>query len=169
VDDRTSDQQLEDVLPLIYDELHLLARRMHAERGLSVHATSVVHEAFLKLSRSDRLRWSSRAHFLALAAKAMRHVLVDRARRRSADKRGGGWERVTLAGIGAEDNGIDVVDLARALDDLADIDPRGAEIVEMRFLAGMTMKEIADVTGRSVRSCERDWRAARAWMVDRLG
>jgi RNA polymerase sigma-70 factor, ECF subfamily len=162
------DDPVEAVLPLVYDELHALARRMHGERGLSLHATSVVHEAFLRLSKNDRLQWRSRAHFLAIAAKAMRHVLSDRARRRGALRRGGGWEQVTLEGVGAASRVVDLVELSTALDELAQLDPRGAATLEMRLLAGMTIAEIAQVTGRSARTVERDWRAARAWMVDRL-
>lgn len=159
---------LAEVLPLIYDELHALSGRMHAERGLSVHATSVVHETFLKLTASEKLRWTSRAHFLAIAAKAMRHILADRARSRGRAKRGGGWQRVPLENLAVGDHTVDVVALDQALVALREVDARGADVLEMRLLAGMTREEVSEVTGRSVRSIARDWRAARAWLLSEL-
>lgn len=162
------DDDIERVLPLIYDELHVLSGRMHAERGLSVHATSVVHEAFLKLTRSERLTWTDRAHFLAIAAKAMRHVLADRAKHRGRQKRGGDWERVDLEQVSVGPQTVDLVVLNDLLTQLRDLDDASADVAEMRLLAGMTHAEIAKVAGRSVRAVERDWRTARAWLVVRL-
>lgn len=155
-------------LPLVYDELHRLSLQMQRGRHASVHATSVVHEAFLKLSKAEQVAWGSRAHFLAIAAKAMREVLVDRARHRGAQKRGGDWEQVTLDGVSSERRVVDLVALTRALDDLEELDPRGADVAQMRLLGGMTINEIAEVTGQSVRTTERDWRTARAWLVTQL-
>ena len=163
-----SDDEVQAVLPLVYDELRGLARRMQQERHGDLNATSVVHEAFLRLSGNEHLQWRSRAHFRAIAAKAMRCVLADRARRRHAAKRGGDWERVTLAGVGASSDPVDALALNRALDALTEVDPDLASLVEMRFLAGMTVAEVSEITGRSRRSVERDWRVARAWLVDAL-
>ncbi len=162
------ENQVAGVMPLVYDELRRLALRMHRERNVSVHATSVVHETFLKLDASEAVAWRSRGHFLAIAAKAMRHILADRARRRHAGKRGAGWQQVTLDGVHGEADVADLRVLAEALDQLAALDARGAEVAEMRLLAGMTIAEIAAVTDSSERTVERDWRAARAWLHDRL-
>lgn len=159
---------VEAMLPLVYDHLRIIARRIHRERGESVHATSVVHETFLKLAHSEAAQWESRAHFLALAAKAMRQVVADRARARKTAKRGGDLQHLTLTGIGTEPRVLDIVSLNRALTDLSALDPRGAEVAEMKLLAGMTLEEMALATGRSERTVRRDWRGARAWLVDRL-
>jgi RNA polymerase sigma-70 factor (ECF subfamily) len=160
---------LDLVMAAVYDHLRLLARRMHAERGAqpSVRPTSLVHEAYERLARQPAL-WRSQGHFAATAARAMRQILADRARRRGADKRGGGWERVTLSGVGEPDRQIDLFELDQALTELARMAPRACDVVQLRFFGGMTSEEIADVLEVNVRTVERDWRAARAWMASRL-
>lgn len=165
-----------DYIPTMVDEA-VYAQLKNAARVLlqnrsgdaSVTPTSLAHDAYLRLTASERASWRSEAHFRAAAATAMRHILVDRARRRGADKRGGGWARVTLTGLAETPVDVDIVALSAALDELAELDPRGAEIVQMRFLSGMTVDEIATVLGVSSRTVERSWRAARAWLLLTLG
>ncbi|MEM6328147.1 MAG: ECF-type sigma factor [Bacteroidota bacterium] len=144
-----------------YDELRRLAGRVRLGRASeTLNTTALVHEAYLKLA--DGVPAESRAHFLALAAKAMRHILVDEARRRSADKRGGGAERIelreTLHGTMPE---TDLLGLDRALDRLAAVDERAARVVECRFFGGLTVEETAAALDLSPRTVERSWRAAR--------
>jgi RNA polymerase sigma factor (TIGR02999 family) len=156
---------LERLVPLVYEDLRRLARsqlgREHGERTLN--ATALVHEAYLKLGRSA-LAAEDRAHFLAIAARAMRQVLVDHARERKAAKRGGGgWERTTLtdgAWVGTFEPD-EMLALERALEAL---DPRQRQVVEFRFFGGMEDQEIATVLGVSERTVHRDWVKARAWL-----
>lgn len=165
------DQRLEGLLADIYDELRSVAghlRRRHGA-GDSVRATSLVHEAWLRLAGSTP-DLQSPQHLAALAARVMRNVLVDRARAATADKRGGGWDHVALSDVpGESDDVVDIVALDAALTELAAFDARGAEIVQLRFFGGLSPEEVADVLGISRRTAERDWRAARAWLADRLG
>lgn len=160
---------LDRLLPLVYDELRGLAeRQLSRERaGHTLGATGLVHEAYVKLAAGGTGDASDRAHFLAIAARAMRQVLVDYARRRMAVKRGGGWERTTLgAGQAAvEFNLEEMLALDRALDEL---EPRQREIVEYRFFAGLEEHEIATVLGISERTVRRDWVKARAWLYRSL-
>ncbi|MGH7579464.1 MAG: ECF-type sigma factor [Gemmatimonadales bacterium] len=164
-------EALERVLPLVYDDLRRLARRQlgreYGERTLN--ATALVHEAYLKLAGSGTLAAGDRAHFLAIASRAMRQVLVDHARERRAAKRGGGeWERTTLtdrAWVG-EFQPDDVLILEEAM---AELDPRQRQVVEYRFFGGMEEREIAEVLGISERTVHRDWVKARAWLYRRLG
>ncbi len=154
----------------VYHQLKNAARILLQSRrnDQSLTPTSLVHDAYLRLTATERAGWRSEAHFRAAAATSMRHILVDRARRRAADKHGGGWARVTLTGLGDGAMDVGVVALSEALDSLAELDPRGAEIVQMRFLAGMTNEQISEVLEVSIRTVERDWRAARAWLLDAL-
>lgn len=165
------DEYLPDMVDAaVYQQLKNAARALLQVRraDMSLTPTSLVHDAYVRLTGSERSRWRSEAHFRAAAATSMRHILVDRARRRATDKHGGGWARVTLTGLGDDPMDVGVVALSDALDQLAAFDPRGAEIVQMRFLAGMSNEEIASVLELSVRTVERDWRAARAWLLDTL-
>ncbi len=154
--------------PEIYAALRDLAGRYWRRHGVghTLEPTSLVHEAWLKLD--DPSAYRSREHFLAVAARAMRQVLVDRARARGADKRGAGWERVTLASVGQPEGAADLLALDQALSALAELDPRGAEIVQMRFFGGMSVPEVAAALDVSTRTVEQDWRLARAWLVARL-
>lgn len=158
----------DDLDPRVYAALRDLAARYWARFGAghTLEPTSLVHEAWMKIG--DEQGFSSREHYLAVAARAMRQVLVDRARARAADKRGGGWERITLANVGQDGDEVDVIAIDEALVALAAIDPRGAEIVQMRFFGGMTVPEVAAALDVSVRTVELDWRTARAWLVSRL-
>jgi RNA polymerase sigma factor (TIGR02999 family) len=159
----------ERLLPLVYAELRALAGSYFRGAG-AVHTlqpTALVHEAFIKLTGHVDGPWESRAHFLAVAAKAMRQVLANHAAKRRALKRGGGASRVTLTGVltPSEDEArIDLIDLDAALSKLDELSPRQARIVEMRFLTGLGVDEIAHVLGISARTVERDWCMARAFL-----
>lgn len=159
----------DDLLPLVYDHLRALAARMQRPGAHpTLRPTELVHEAFLKLD-AHRDRFESRAHFLAVAAKAMRQILIDRARRARADKRGGGGlVRTTLSGVGAEDAPIDLVDLEDALAALEAVDPRGANIVELRYLGGLSVTETAELLGMSRSAVQASWRLSRAFLLARL-
>ena len=156
-----------------YEDLRLIARR-HLRRlkpGHTLNTTAIVHEAYLKIAGSPGSRWSDRGHFLALASTAMRQLLLDHARRRRAEKRGGGAVRVTLEdGMALADGGRapDVLALDAALRDLSEFDTMLGKVVECRFFAGMTIEETAAALGRSTRSVERDWTRARAYLYQAL-
>jgi len=159
---------LDRLLPLVYDELRRVAElQLRRERaGHTLQPTALVHEAYLKLAGGD-LPVSSRAHFLAIAARAMRQALVDHARRRSRAKRGGGQRPVTLTAAGwAEEMDLDeLLALDAALEEL---DPRQRQVVECRFFAGMSEAEIGSVLSVTSRTVRRDWVKARAWLYSRL-
>lgn len=162
------------VYALLYGPLRdLAARAMRGERGShTLQATALVHESYVRLVGGAPVEWRGRAHFLALAARVMRQVLVDHARARRRAKRGGGLERVTLTGALAAapgGDGYDALDLERALERLAAAHPDQARVVEMRFFGGMTHEEIAEVAGVATRTVERHWRFARAWLLAALG
>lgn len=159
---------------VVYEELRREARRILGRHppGHSVTPSVLVHDAYIRLSSSGgTTAFANELHFRAAASLAMRHVLVDRARRRNAHKRGRGWTRVTLLGAGVSSTelvDVDLIALADAIEQLLQIDPEGANIVQMRFFGELTNEEIAEATGASLRSVERSWRAARAWLLDRL-
>lgn len=156
------------LVALLYEELRALAGAQYRGRAnVAAQPTSLVHEAWLKLRGAE---WNDREHFLAIASTAMRQILADRARRQRADKRGGGWERVTLAGVratGAEDV-VDVIALDDALARLEALDPRQARIVVLRIFAGLQVPEIAVALGVSESTVEKEWRRARAWLAATL-
>jgi RNA polymerase sigma factor (TIGR02999 family) len=153
---------------LIYDELHATADAyMSRERaGHTLQPTALVHEAYLKLVEGPSVAWQGRSHFLGIAARVMRQILIDHARRKGAAKRGGSLERVTLDESGLVDgrSGLDLLDLHQALDRFAALDDRAARVVEMRVFGGMTAAESADVLGVSSRTVEHDWSVARLWL-----
>lgn len=159
---------LDRLVPLVYEELRALAKReLNREQpGHTLHATGLVHEAYLKLAGGG-MPASDRAHFLAIASRAMRQVLVDHARRRKAAKRGGEMVRTTLGDSGAsvEFRPDELIALDAALEKL---DPRQRQVVEFRFFAGMEEKEIAEVLGVSDRTVRREWVKARAWLYRAL-
>jgi RNA polymerase sigma factor (TIGR02999 family) len=161
-------QALDQIYPLVYDELRVAARRALAREreGLTLQATELVHEAFFKLVGADGVQWQGRAHFIAIASRAIRQILVDHARRVRAEKRGGGAEHVTL---GDADASLTVpAEEMLALDDalarLGDMEPRLRTVVEYRFFGGLSEREIAEVLGVSERTVQRDWIKARAWL-----
>jgi RNA polymerase sigma factor (TIGR02999 family) len=160
-------------MPLVYDELHRMAERQMSGQpvGHTLSATALVHESYLKLVRQSARAWKDRAHFLAVAAVAMRHVLVNHAERRKADKRGGGRLPATLDEGFLGDDGARVDDLLaldRALDRLDALSPRQRAVVECRFFGGLTWEEIAEAVEVSVPTVRRDWRVARAWLAREL-
>jgi RNA polymerase sigma factor (TIGR02999 family) len=175
--ERGDGKALRRVVSLIYDDLKQLARRQRrfvgAPAGETLNTTGLVHEAFVKLVDRSSVRWENRAHFLNLAARAMRQILVDTARERSARKRGGGMRAETLRleeAAGAVLPQLDtVLEVDAALKRLAAIDGRLVRLVECRYFAGLTDDEIATALGISRRTVQRDWSRARAWLLDTMG
>jgi len=152
---------------LVYDELRALASTyLRGPHDPILQTTALVHEAYVRLLGRSDIDWQSRAHFFAVAAKAMRQTLASHARAIRTDKRGGGWRRVTLSEAVDADTGpdLDLLVLDDVLTRLASLDPRQARIVELRVLTGMTVREIAHVLSVSESTIEREWRAARAWL-----
>lgn len=156
------------LLPLIQDELRRLAHAMlrHERPGQTVQTTVLIDDAFLRLIRQRSVQWQSRAHFYALAAQAIRRILVDHARRRKAVKRGGDWHRISLTHAGplAPDSDVDLLALEEALERLARLDARQAKVVELRFFGALSVEETASVLDVSPRTVEADWHMARAWL-----
>ncbi len=157
-----------ELLPLVYEQLRALAAsHMRNERpGHTLPPTALVHEVYLRLVREERASWRDRAHFFAVAATAMRRILVNHARDRKRLKRGGDRTRQPLDELADrfEERSGDLGELDAALERLRTLHARQAEIVELRFFAGLGSEQIAELTGRSTRSVERDWAAARAWL-----
>lgn len=156
-----------DLMPLIYRELHAIAERhMRRERkDHTLQATVLVHEAFLQLAGTDRIDWQNRAHFFALASRAMRRVLIDYARAANAEKRPGAHQQIELdPAMQAAEAPVDMLALHEALERLESWDARQGQIVEMRFFAGLSFEEIAEVLGISERTAKRDWTMAKAWL-----
>jgi RNA polymerase sigma factor (TIGR02999 family) len=167
--DRDADRRLID---LVHDELQRLAGHMMGKERSdhTLQPTALVNEAYLRLF-DQRVEWVGREHYLAHAATIMRRILTDHARGRGRAKRGAGWNRVTVGVLdraGRADE-VDLVDLDAALDDLTGLAPRQARIVELRFLAGMTVEEVAATLDLSRSTIEAEWRMARAWLRRRLG
>jgi RNA polymerase sigma factor (TIGR02999 family) len=167
------ERAFERLLPLVYDELYRMARRYLAgERSnVSLQPTALVNEVCIRLLGWDRARWQNRGHFLGVSAQMMRRVLVDIARRRRADRRGGaGAVRVPLDGIdvAANEPDADLVAVNEALEKLAAEDPRKARVVELRFFGGLSMEETAQTLGVSLRTAHNDWAFARAWLYRAL-
>ncbi len=161
-------QALDHVLPFVYDRLRGIARReLHAERtGHTLSATALVHEAYLKLVRLERITWQGRAHFFAACATEMRRILISYARQKKADKRGAGAKHVSLenALVAAQTRPAELLALDEALTRLAALNQRQARVVECRFYAGMDVEETAEALGLSPSTVKRDWTAARAWL-----
>ena len=159
---------LSRVLPAVYDELRKLARRyMARERAVqTLQATALVNEAYLKLMKEKEHVWQNRAHFCAIAAHAMREILVERARARAASKRGGSRVRVSFENAVAarEESSIDILALHESLDRLFRLDPQLARVVELRFFGGLTVEEAAEILGTSSATIKRSWSMAKAWL-----
>jgi RNA polymerase sigma factor (TIGR02999 family) len=163
---------LERLMPLVYDELHHIARRhLQAEDpDHTLQSTALVHEAYLRLVDQDRVQWQNRAHFFGVAAQLIRRILLDHARRRHAAKRGGGATILCLDEglVALQQREVDLVALDEALNRLAELDPQQAHVVELRFFAGLTIVETAESLGVSRATVQRDWVTAKAWLFDRL-
>ena len=158
----------EELLPLVYAELRRLAAQKLAQEkpGQTLQATALVHEAYIRLVGSDNQQWDGRGHFFAAAAEAMRRILVESARRKQRVKRGGGHRQLDLqqVDLAVDSPPVDVVALDEALTKLAAEDPRIADVVKLRFFAGLTIEQAARVVGVSLRTAERYWTYARAWL-----
>lgn len=165
-------QAIEQLVPLIYNELRQLAHRcLYRERpGHTLQTTALVHEAYVKLIDQKDTRWQNRAHFFAIAAQAMRRILVDNARRHTAAKRGGVAENLPLdeaANVSLQPDPI-LLPLNEALNELAEIDPQQSQIVELRYFGGLTIEETAEVMKLSKDTVKSDWAMARAWLRQEL-
>jgi RNA polymerase sigma factor (TIGR02999 family) len=167
-----SEKARDEVVLIVYQELKSLAHHyLSQERpDHTLQTTALVHELYLKLCSSGPVDWQDRPHFLAVAARQLRHILIDYARTAARQKRGGGRVRVTLADLPdpATPREEEVISLDDALTRLEGLAARSAQVVEMRFFAGMTEKEIAEVTGTSVATVKRDWDFARSWLITQL-
>jgi RNA polymerase sigma factor (TIGR02999 family) len=156
---------LDALVPIVYRELRAIARRqLDAPRGAAtLSPTALVHEAYLKLAGDPQRSWRDRAHFMALAAVAMRQILIDRARARATLKRGGGLAQVTLdeGALAGEEQPESLLAVDEALKELAALAPRLARVVELRFYGGLTEEEIAEIMGVTTRTVQRDWSKAR--------
>lgn len=162
----------EALIPLVYDEMRRIAASyLRNERsGHTLQPTALAHEACLRLIDQRSVSWQNRAHFLGIAAQAMRRILADHARRHGALKRGGGAQRVALEDqeIAASPRGVEIQELDTALEDLARLEPRQARVVELRFFGGLSIEEAAEVLGVSPATVKRDWLVARAWLFREL-
>src|SRR5262245_11535199 len=162
-----------ELLPLVYDELRKLAaaRMTNEAAGHTLQPTALVHEAWLRLTHDEpNTQFANRAHFFAAAAEAMRRILVDHARRKATGKRGGGWERHNLdkVEIAADADDDTLLLLNESLEKLAKEEPTAAEIVKLRFFAGLTLEEAGQVLGFTERTAKRHWAYARAWLYDAM-
>lgn len=159
---------LREIMPLIYDELHRMAeRRLQSERrDLTINATDLVHEAYLKLIKFDRIEWQNSRQFFAIASRVMRNILVDYAVKRKCEKRGGSRKRITLNNeeLAIETELTDILAVHHALERLASLDSRMEQVVECRYFGGLTIEETAQALGVSVPTVNRDWNMARAWL-----
>jgi RNA polymerase sigma factor (TIGR02999 family) len=163
---------LDRLIPLVHDELRRVARS-HLQRehpGHTLQATALVHEVYLRLVDVDRMTLNNRTHFFAMAARLMRQILVDHARRKRADKRGGGVTMMSLDEVSpvSQTSIVDVLALDQALDALSSRDERQCRVVELRFFAGLSIDEAAEALGVSAATVEREWAMAKAWLYHRL-
>jgi len=163
---------LDRLMPLVYGELRKIAasylRRERKDHTLQ--PTALVHEAYLRLTNQRDMAWQNRAHFYGIAAQMMRRILVDHARKRQAAKRDASAWKVATAEVGdGAESAPELLALDRALEELAQIDPQQAKIVELRFFGGLTVEETAEVAGISPRTVKREWRTAKAWLRREIG
>ena len=163
---------LDDLYPLVYDELHRLARRyMSRERkGHTLQTTALINEAYVRLVDQRNVQWANRSHFFAISAQIMRRILIDHARRQTYAKRGGGARQVSLeeTAIVIQDDLSEFVRLDEALKSLAELDPRRSQVVELKYFGGLNNDEIAGVLKISKNTVIRDWNMARAWLYRQL-
>lgn len=167
-----NEQAFDRLFPLVYDHLRDIARHQLAgeRQGHTLRKTSLVHEVYIKLIDQTRIEWHDRAHFFAIAARAMRQILVDHARKRAAQKRGGKQQHITLdeETLDMDNHAEELLELNDLIDRLAEFDERKSKVVEMRFFAGMTIREIAELLDVSTRTVDRDWLKARGWIYQEL-
>ena len=177
---RGESDALDRLLPLVYDELRRVASRQLGREatGHTLDTTALVHETYLRIVDQNRVEWADRAHFFAIAARAMRRVLLDHARRHHARKRGGGilpstLEELTPGGstgdADADDRAETLIALDEALDELTTVDARLSRVVECRFFGGLTEEETAEALGVTARTVRRDWVKAKAWLAQAMG
>lgn len=159
-------------MPLVYGELHLMARRYMEQQpsGHTLQTTALIHETYLRLIGQREIRWENRAHFFGVAAKAMRHILVDYTRARQTAKRGGGVRAISSdeAAYVSEERAGELVALDDALEELAQLSPRQSQIVELRYFGGLSVAETAEALNISPDTVTRDWNQARAWLYRAL-
>jgi len=163
---------VEELLPLVYEELRVLAAQKMAQEkpGQTLQATALVHEAYIRLLGSEAQNWNSRTHFFAAAAEAMRRILVDSARRKKSLKHGGKHQRVNLEGgvLAIEGPSEDIVALDEALGELEESDKVKADLIKLRYFAGLTLEQAAEALDLSLTTAKRHWRYARAWLYNRI-
>lgn len=163
---------LDELYPLVYDELHRLARRyMSRERkGHTLQTTALINEAYVRLVDQKNVQWANRSHFFAISAQIMRRILIDHARRHAYAKRGGGAQQVSLdeAAVVTSGIGSELIRLDEALQALAKLDQRRCHVVELRYFGGLSNEEIAGVLNVSENTVTRDWNMARAWLYQQL-
>jgi len=163
---------LDRLTPLVYDELRRIAHRyVQREReGHTLQTTALVNEAYLRLAGQQKVAWQNRAHFFAVTAQVMRHILIDHARRRRYTKHGGEIQQVSIedASVMAEQRAADLIALDEALVELAKLDPRKSRVVELRYFGGLSLEETAEVVDVSLMTVRRDWRAAKAWLYKKV-
>ncbi len=161
-------QAVDELLPLVYNELRVIARaRMAGEKpGLTLQPTALVHEAYLRLVGAEELHWENRAHFFGAAAEAMRRILIERARRYARLRHGGGQQRVPLSVAEAKEaeQAEEILALDESLRRLEEIDPAMGQVVKLRFFGGLTVEQTAQAMGTAPRTVDRHWAAARAWL-----
>ncbi|PWT88720.1 MAG: RNA polymerase subunit sigma-70 [Acidobacteria bacterium] len=165
-------EALNKLIPLVHHELHrIAARHMRKERrGHTLQTTALLNEAYEKLVDHKGMQWENRAHFFAIAAQIMRRILINHARKRLRIKRGGTRQKVSLDDIAlvSEPRAAELISLDAALNELASFDPQKSRIVEMKFFGGLSMEEIAEIEQVSIRTIERQWRTAKAWLYDAI-
>lgn len=163
---------LEQLMPLVYGELHRMAKRyMHSQpSGHTFQTTELIHEAYLKLAEHRDKHWENRTHFFAVAAQAMRHILVDHARSRQTEKRGGEWKVISFeeTAVISVERAQEIVALDDAIKSLEKLDERKARVVEMRYFGGLSVNETAEVLKISPETVMRDWRFAKTWLLREL-
>lgn len=159
---------LDDLMPIVYDELRRMAKRFmnRQDSGHTMQTTELIHEAYLKLLGNEEKNWKNRSHFFGVAAQAMRHILVDHARSKHSQRRGGDKQKITLAEnqFVTNERADEIVALDDALTRLAELDERKSRVVEMKFFAGLNFEEIAEVLQMSIITIKRDWSFARNWL-----
>jgi RNA polymerase sigma factor (TIGR02999 family) len=165
-----NEDALNQLIPLIYEQLHKLAAWRLQSTPVTVNPTTLVHELYLKLADGKSLSCKNKVHFLAIAGQMMRNILIDQYRTRNAGKRGGGAILVTLDDSLAQDgiNNIDLIALDEALDELETMNPMGSRLIELRFFVGLTLEETAEMLDVSLATVKREWAASRAWIKARI-